>query len=253
MSSCIMLHYSSAFFKDSFMQHAALIIVFLLSWLLMRFFEKGTRDLLGLMPTGNRMQYCFLFFTVTALCCAGGFWMRMYFAKEQYALAPNLDAGAILTGTGLVLESVLLEELLFRGVGLYILVKKFGSKWGIFLTALVFGISHWMNSGVWGNPAQMAMLFAYTFSFGLVLGYAFTKTGSLLIPIAIHFGWNMVQNFIFPQGPVKNSLLILVAQPEVTVSYFVYITLFTLPKIAAIVLNFLLLKKLPHTIASNAM
>ena len=69
----------------------------------------------------------------------------------------------------------ILEEILFRGIILKNLLPY--SKWGaIILSALLFGITHM-------NPIQI--LFASIF--GVILGVCYEYTGSLLIPIIMHF------------------------------------------------------------------
>ena len=222
------------------MKNLELIALIILSWLLIWLFEKGKLSILGLKPTANRLKILVLLFGVTALCCSIGFFMRMYFGKEVFALNPQLTTTLILTGVWRVFESVLFEELLFRGVGLYILIKKVGQKWAILISAIVFSFLH-INIG--GNVVQVITTVNFTFFMGLVLAYAYAKTGSLYASFAIHFGWNLMQNFIFSEGTLGHQLFISVLKPEVTVSYFVFFSLILLPKISAIVLNYLILKR----------
>src|SRR5687768_2303052 len=107
------------------MAHLELIILIAVSWILIRFFDsdshrKGNLSVLGLKPTKSRLLYAAILFFVTAFCCATGFFMRMYFADEEFGLNPEIDFGFVLSGIWVVLVSVLFEELLCRGVGLYI-------------------------------------------------------------------------------------------------------------------------------------
>lgn len=225
------------------MQNLELLVVIAISWILIWLFEKGDLSVLGLRPTMSRLKYAGILFIVTAASCSAGFFMRMYFAKEEFALNPKTSISFILTGIWLPLKSVLFEELLCRGVGLYILIKKFGQRWAIIISAIVFGLLHWLNGGVFGNGLQMLIVFAYTFTFGLVLAYAYAKSFSLYLPIAMHFGWNLTQNFIFPERLLENTLFVSVVQPIVTVSYFVYFTILLFPKISAIIIGWLIIKK----------
>ncbi len=220
-----------------------LIGLLAISWLLIWLFEKENLSVLGLTATKDRLKYFAILFVVTAVCCSTGFFMRMYFAKEEFGLNPKINIWFVLTGVWVILKSVLFEELLCRGVGLYILIKKIGQRWAIIISAIIFGLLHWFNAGVFGNGLQMLIVFSYTFTFGLVLAYAFAKSFSLYLPIAMHFGWNLIQNFIFPQSPLDNTLFVSVLQPIVTVSYFVYFTVLLFPKISAIVLDCLIIKK----------
>ena len=142
------------------MKNLELIALIILSWLLIWLFEKGKLSILGLKPTANRLKILVLLFGVTALCCSIGFFMRMYFGKEVFALNPQLTTTLILTGVWRVFESVLFEELLFRGVGLYILIKKVGQKWAILISAIVFSFLH-INIG--GNVVQVITTVNFTF------------------------------------------------------------------------------------------
>ena len=221
-----------------------IIILLAVSWLLVWLFEKGNLSVLGLNPTKKRLSYAFILFIVAGICCSTGYLMRMYFAQQTFPLNQKISAGLVFTGLWLNLKSVLFEELLCRGAGLYILVKKTGKRTGILISAIVFGVLHWMNTGVFGDVTQMAIVFSFTFFMGLLLAYAFVQSGSLYLPIAIHLGWNLVQNFLFPDGPFGISVLVNpAAQPEVTVSYFIYFAILLLPKISSIVVNYFIVRR----------
>jgi membrane protease YdiL (CAAX protease family) len=68
----------------------------------------------------------------------------------------------------------LVEELLFRGVILNIL-RQHGDSFAIIMSAFIFGLYH-------GNIPQ----FVFAFLMGLIAGYLYIRTGSILIPILIH-------------------------------------------------------------------
>lgn len=70
----------------------------------------------------------------------------------------------------------ILEELLFRGVieG-HLLNKGWAPKWAILVSALIFGVIH-------GNPAQIP----FAFLIGLLFGWLYYRTGSVLPGIAGH-------------------------------------------------------------------
>lgn len=206
-------------------------------------FEKGSLSVLGLKPTKRILKTAAILFIVTAVCCSTTFLMRMYFTKEQFAINPHLNGSFVLTGIWINFKSVLFEELLCRGVGLYILIKLLGEKWAILVSAMIFGILHWLNAGVWGNGIQMLIVFAYTFTFGLLFAYSYARSLSIYLPFAMHFGWNLTQNFIFPEKLIGNTVFITVLQPVVTVSYFVYFTMILFPKVSAMLVDYLIIKK----------
>jgi len=221
-----------------------LIGLFAISWLIVWLFDKHNLSVLGLMPTKERLKLCFYLFVVTAICCSTAFVLKMYFAKEQYTISPKLTTSVIFSELWNNIRGVLTEELLCRGVVLYILMKKLGSKWAIIISSIIFGLLHWLNNGVFGNAIQMSIVFLFTFFMGLLLAFSYVKTFSILTPFAIHLGWNLTQNFIFPDKPEGNHVFILAAQPPiVTVSYFVFFVLLLFPKVSAIGLDYLIIKR----------
>ena len=223
-----------------------IIVLLAVSWLALWLFDKSGIQALGLTPERKRLAQALTLFVLTAVCGGTAFLFRTWLAKETYTLNPGLNMANAWNGIWDTLRGVLTEELICRGALLYILVKKLGTRPAILVTAMLFGVLHWLNGGVWGNPVQMAIVFGFTFFMGLLLAFAYTRTGSLLAPIAIHLGWNLVQNFVLPGGPVKESLFVLaVPPPEVTISYTAFLLLLLFPKISALALNYLLLRKMP--------
>ena len=221
-----------------------LIGLLAISWLLIWLFEKGNLSVLGLKPTKDRLVYFAILFIVSATLSASAFFLRMYFAEETYTISDSVTLKSVLLETWYQIRSVLTEELLCRGVLLYILIKKIGPKKAIVITALLFAVLHWMNAGVWGNLIQMAILFTFTFAMGLLLAYSYARTFSLLIPFAIHFGWNLTQNYIFPDTAAGNHVFVLAGPPPtVTISYFAFFTMLLLPKISVLVANYLIVKQ----------
>lgn len=220
-----------------------IIGLLIISWLLIWLFEKKNLSVLGLTPTKKRLAYFFILLVVSSFLSATTFLLRMYFAKEDYILTPSLTTKNVLVQIWHQIRTVLTEELLCRGALLYILIKKMGQPKAILFTAFVFAVLHWLNAGVWGNITPMLMVFVFTFCMGILLAYAYAKTFSLLIPFAIHFGWNLVQNYIFPEASTGNHIFTLAAPPPtVTISYAAFFTMLLLPKILILVVDYLIIK-----------
>jgi membrane protease YdiL (CAAX protease family) len=221
-----------------------LIGLFAISWLIAWRFDKTDLSVLGLMPTKDRLKLCFYLFIVTAICCSTAFVLKMYFAKEQYTINSKLTSSLIFSELWDNIRGVLTEELLCRGVVLFVLIKKLSTKRAIIISSIIFGLLHWLNNGVWGNAIQMSVVFLFTFCMGLLLAFSYAKTFSILIPFSIHLGWNLTQNFIFSDKPEGNHIFLLAAQPPiVTVSYFVFFVMLLFPKISAIGLDYLIMKR----------
>lgn len=213
-----------------------LIGLLAISWLIIWLFEKGNLSILGLTPTKGRLKYFTILFIVSAILSTSAFLLRMYFVKEEYTISQSLTIKSILLETWYQFRTVLTEEIICRGALLYILIKKIGQTKAVIITSIFFALLHWMNAGVWGNFTQMIIIFAFTFSMGLLLAYSYARTFSLIIPFAIHYGWNLTQNYIFPESVTGNHILILTAPPPtVTISYLAFFTMLLLPKISILI------------------
>lgn len=229
-----------------------IIIQLAISWLIIWFFQKGNLNFLGITPTKQRMFYFILCFIVTALCFTSGILLRIYFGKEEWIINPQLSALLFLKGLWWNIKAVLFEELIFRGVLFYILIKKLGGTKAILISAIAFGIYHWFSSEVLGQPLPMLIVFLTTAIVGLLYAYSYYKIGSLWAPIGIHLGWNFTQIFIFSSGLIGNGVFILKVQPNVTVSYFIYFLITYLPILAMLSINYIILKKAkPFSSASS--
>ncbi len=222
-----------------------IIVQLLISWLIIWLFEKGNLSFLGFYPTKQRLIGFAVFFILTAFCCSSGFFMRMIFAQQQWELNPKLTFNTILTGTWWNIKSVLFEELIFRGVLFYILIKKLGHTKAIIISATAFGMYHWFSQGSFGNPVQMVITFVITGTMGLVYAYGYSKTFSLYIPIAMHLGWNVTSSVIFSQGNIGNQLFTPVQPvPEVQVGYFIFFCITFIPLLSAMLINYFMIKRM---------
>ena len=76
------------------------------------------------------------------------------------------------------------EEMLFRGYGFQVLVKGIGPFATVLPVAVLFGLAHSQNL----NFGPLAL--TNTILWGVVLGYAYLRSGDLWLPIGLHFGWN---------------------------------------------------------------
>ncbi|MBP6432856.1 MAG: CPBP family intramembrane metalloprotease [Ferruginibacter sp.] len=229
-----------------------IIIQLAISWLIIWLFNKGNLNVLGFTPTKQRIFYFILLFVVTALCFTSGIFLRICFGKEEWIVNPQLTPILFLKGLWWNIKAVLFEELIFRGVLFYILIKKLGVNKAILISSIAFGIYHWFSSGVLGQPLPMLIIFITTAIGGFLFAYSYYKTGSIWAPIGIHLGWNFTQILIFSSGLIGNGVLILKTQPTITVSYFAYYLTTYLPIVSMLLLNFFILKKAkPSGLASS--
>jgi len=84
-----------------------------------------------------------------------------------------------------------LEELLFRGFVFQRLVDGIGAPPALVLMGALFAVAHWGNPGMEDSTELVASI--DTALGGILLGLAYLRTGSLALPIGIHFGWNWMQ------------------------------------------------------------
>ena len=76
------------------------------------------------------------------------------------------------------------EELLFRGYAFQVLVQNIGPFATILPVSVLFGLAHMNNQ----NVSLLGIV--NTVLWGILLGYAFLRSGDLWLPIGLHFGWN---------------------------------------------------------------
>jgi membrane protease YdiL (CAAX protease family) len=109
--------------------------------------------------------------------------------SQEVVLRVMEETSFVVLGTMVFLGAVagpMAEEILFRGFLQPALRDMLGKSWAILLSAFFFSLVH-LN----------LYIFLQIFILGLLLGYLFEKTGTLVAPIAIHMLHNsMVLTFV---------------------------------------------------------
>ena len=189
---------------------SGLIVELILSWLLLWIcFRKGL-PVLGFAPSKARVLQLVTGFAIAAVCGVLYYASFSLFNANRWIPNPSYNAAQFFAATRYTLQSVLYEELLFRGALLYILLKKAGLQKACLLSAISFGVYHWFTfEGVLGNPVQMAVVFIMTGIWGAMFALSFALTKSLYLPVGLHFGWNLTSSVIFSAGPLGRQLFIL--------------------------------------------
>ena len=176
------------------------LIALLLSWALLHFVEHQSLDVLGFRPTARRLKLVGLGFLLTAV------FMSAYCLAEaagwhfSYHRNPDFSARWLLTSLWTLFTSALFEELLFRGALLYILIRRIGPAKAVLVSAVAFGMYHWFIVGIHSLP-QMTLLFLSMAWMGYALARSYVVTGSILVPLALHFAANFIGADIFGDGP----------------------------------------------------
>lgn len=185
-----------------------IIIELIISWLLLWFVCKKHLSVLGFSPIKNRIINLVVGLLIAASCCTLWQLMTTAFVNNSWILNKQVTTKAIMESSRWNLVSVLYEELIFRGALLYIAIRKIGVTKACILSAVCFGIYHWFSYNVFGNPSMMVITFLMTAIVGLSWAFAFAKTGSLYLPIGLHFGWNLFSIVVFSNGNFGQAILI---------------------------------------------
>lgn len=109
----------------------------------------------------------------------------------RFGLDPARGLAALAAGAWVFVFVALLEELLFRGFVFQRMVAGIGAWPAQLLLAALFAVAHWGNPGMEGPTQVWATI--DTALGAILLGLAYLRTGSLALPIGIHFGWNWAQ------------------------------------------------------------
>ena len=115
-----------------------------------------------------------------------------------------------------IFAAPILEEIIFRGLICDRLRKGIPTWLAVAISAALFSLAH-------GQPVQMV----YTFAMGLVLGYIFVRTGSIVPTIIIHMVNNAVSTILVYSGLGIN---VTVFRVLAIVSIVALVTIFALVK-----------------------
>ncbi|WP_460921270.1 CPBP family intramembrane glutamic endopeptidase [Pontibacter brevis] len=150
-------------------------------------------------PTLLRVLQLLLGFLATLCLAVIISYFLSFLAGFSWEPVPGIGLGFLFRGFYNTFQSVLLEELLFRGYLLYKTITLMGEKKANLFSAAAFGIYHWFTLEVLGNPVVMMWVFVYTGLWGLMFSYAYSRTGSLAFPVGLHWGWDFIDQIIFNQ------------------------------------------------------
>lgn len=183
------------------------IILILASWALLRM-ERKPLSVLGFNRPVQRLSEFVIGFIVAGAFACAQFLSRAHFGDFSWVQNPQFTLLDTLNGLRWIVNSVLYEELIFRGYLLYKAIELLGPRRGCYLSAVAFGIYHWFSYGVFGALIPMVWVFLLTGSFGLMCSFAFERSKSVILPIGLHLGWNVAAILVFSSGPIGGQLLV---------------------------------------------
>ncbi len=179
----------------------------LLCWFAIYLSEKRNIFHQWLFPARLRGSEFFFGLIVSIVLCLLAQIFLAQISDRTWHLSKDISIGKLAFSLLYDFNSVVSEELLFRGIILYFLIKYWKTGPAMLISASVFGIYHWFSFGVWGNLAAMILVFAVTGLMGYVFAVAYVKTKSIILPVGIHVGWNWINNTVFSNGPNGTQLL----------------------------------------------
>lgn len=222
-----------------------IVVILFVSWLLLKSIGGKNLLVLGFTPVIKRgFQFVFGFVVM-------GLLFLLTVATDTWLMdiewVRNPDANLMTFGHAFwyYLKSVVTEDLVFRGALLYLLMTRFVPMAGMLISAAAFGIYHWFSYGMLGGELQVISLiyvFVVTGFIGFSWAFAFQKTGSIMMPMGLHLGWNLTQSLFIPNNPYGELLFQKVTQvgmPEWSYLVYIFAKAFILPVVVMLVVHLL--------------
>lgn len=228
------------------------VVLLGLSWLLLRLEGRGLSEL-GFNRPKLRLLQLVIGFAVAGAAAAFQQFCFALAAGTGWIFNPAFTGELLLDNLRWNTNSVVFEELIFRGYLLYLAIRLLGRKRAVLLGAAAFGVYHWFSFGAFGNRVAMIYVFVMTGMFGWMFATAFAQTKSLALPVGLHLGWNMATNLLFSAGPLGPAILVLengAARPQVEGAAWLTLTILLPMALVASVAFFLSRNKRQHTIKS---
>lgn len=185
-----------------------IVVEVLISWLLLWLLYRRHFTALGIVPTVSRIVDYLAGLCLSVFFCTMYHLLSAALAGDAWVMNENILITQLAVSVRWVFQSVLFETLIFHGALLYIATRKLGAIRACILSATCFGVYHWFSYNVFGNPVQMVIIFFMTALAGLTFAFAFIKTGSLYLPVALHLTWNCVNIIIFSRGPLGDQMFV---------------------------------------------
>ncbi len=166
--------------------------------LMLRYLDRAEGSLLEAQGLGFRRKWVREF----AIGAALGF-VLISIAVAAIAVWGDLDIAVKLnaitvrhsiTVLVLLVAGAALEEVMFRGYPFQRLVESIGAWGAIVVFSVMFGAVHLGNPNAGGIRSWG---FFNTIAVGVLFAWAYLKTGSLWLPIGIHFAWNCALGFVY--------------------------------------------------------
>jgi len=162
-----------------------ILVVIIISWLILRLISKEQLTVIGIRPNSSRLIEFTTGFLLTVIVSFINLYWQAYFKGITYILNPDYGIVDGIMRIWWTVKAVLFEELIFRGVILYLLIRRIGVVKACLIDALLFGIYHWFSYDMFGGRIiPMIYVLFVTGAGGWMFAYAFAKTTIFLIEIS---------------------------------------------------------------------
>jgi membrane protease YdiL (CAAX protease family) len=193
---------------ESFFHRALLLGAIVLLWPLLRSLGIKTRRDLALEPNprlGRDVGIGFILSWLPVLLCE-----IFFVSRGLYSIRSNVSALEVFSIIPAAIVVPLIEEALFRGLFLGVLLRAFGPWTANVISAAIFSILHFLkapdqttttvhwfsgflslahSTDQFSQPMLVLAGFTTLFVIGVVLAHARIRTQSLWLPIGLHAGW----------------------------------------------------------------
>ena len=164
-----------------------------MNWVFARFISKEPLKNVGCALSESTARLFLAGFAVTAVIAGLTISISIAQFEISFELAASLriTAGLITLTAFSGLFQCVGEELWMRSWFLSNFALLIGRKYAIISTGLIFGLMHFLNPAYSWLGALSAAIAGIMFSVG------FFKARSIIIPIGLHYGWNLVMGLFF--------------------------------------------------------
>jgi membrane protease YdiL (CAAX protease family) len=181
------------------------VLVVLATWVCLRLEKRGFADL-GLQLTRRRLLEGGAGFAIGAVLFSGIALTQAAMVGVPWQLSRADVAGAVAAGLAMMLISVLVEELLFRGYLFRQLTALGGPVLALVVTSVAFGVYHLIGKPYWAIGAFFVV--AMPALGGLIFGCSLLRSGGLALPLGLHWGgnWALTSLFGWRTGEAANAI-----------------------------------------------
>jgi membrane protease YdiL (CAAX protease family) len=154
--------------------------------LVMRIFERAHLTQIGLGWSGASVRNLLVGLAGGTGAACVVLALPVIFRLAEFQTVPGADPRlrTVLFVGGVLIFGALGEEMLFRGYAFQVLVAHMGPYATVLPFGILFGLAHHDNL----NASTLSLV--NTSAWGILLGYAFLRSGDLWLPTGLHLGWN---------------------------------------------------------------